>query len=384
VTGGRFAVGDPLRAVAALSVLVYHVALGVGIFRGAENTVPGGAFEPQGLAPAIEAATGHLDLGLYIFFVLSGYLIARPFVRAFVAGDPAPAVVPYARNRLLRILPAFWLVLTVLLVLNGTLGAPAREVLGTYAFAIAYIDTPLINLAAQSWTLLVELVYYLLLPLVALAATALLGRRAGAGARLALVAAGALGLGLASLAWLNERPPDFHEPPASMWPFVPGILLAAVEIELEPRLRGRAFWRWPAVALVAAGVALLALSTGLPGEHEVTRALLIAAGTGAVVAGPLLLQWSTGGTWRVLDNRVAHWLGERSYSIYLVHLGVIYMLRDLATGPDDPEAGFWLLLAVAVPVTIAAAAVSYRLFELPFLRRRARWRRRPAPAGSAP
>jgi peptidoglycan/LPS O-acetylase OafA/YrhL len=165
---------------------------------------------------------------------------------------------------------------------------------------------------------------------------------------------------------------------------VPGVLLVAAEIELEPRLRGKAAARWVALALVPLGVLALVVSTGIAQERLVARDLLTAAGTGAIVGAPLVLQWSTGSCWRALDNPVMRWLGERSYSIYLVHLGLGYLLRDVATGPDGGDRGFWLFLLAVVPATIVAAALSYRFFELPFLRRRARWRRGRAGPPAAP
>ena len=82
------------------------------------------------LGPLIE--TGGYALGM--FFALSGYLIARPFVFAFVHGQRLPRIWSYARNRILRIVPAFWAVLTVLLLIYGTKGATAGEVVSVYGF----------------------------------------------------------------------------------------------------------------------------------------------------------------------------------------------------------------------------------------------------------
>jgi len=59
--------------------------------------------------------------GFQLFFVVSGFLIAGPFIRDAVSGNPLPSLWPYALRRILRIGPAFWLVLLVfaLVSLNG-------------------------------------------------------------------------------------------------------------------------------------------------------------------------------------------------------------------------------------------------------------------------
>src|SRR4051794_41795500 len=59
-----------------------------------------------------------MDAGVALFFVLSGFLLYRPFVAARLDGRPAPSAGRYLRRRLLRILPPFWLALLVM----GALG----------------------------------------------------------------------------------------------------------------------------------------------------------------------------------------------------------------------------------------------------------------------
>src|SRR4029453_8643404 len=89
---------DGMRALAALGVLVCHVALQVG-------------FSPHN-------RFGHyfarLDVGVAVFFVLSGFLLYRPFVARRMDGRPRPSPRDYLRNRFLRIFPGYWLALTLL------------------------------------------------------------------------------------------------------------------------------------------------------------------------------------------------------------------------------------------------------------------------------
>src|ERR1700710_1762052 len=83
--------GDGLRAIAALMIFFGHVFV---------NADPGQAFENYGWG---KDRVARLDLGLGLFFALSGYLIPRPFLRAFILDTKRPDIRRFARNRVLRI-----------------------------------------------------------------------------------------------------------------------------------------------------------------------------------------------------------------------------------------------------------------------------------------
>src|SRR3954452_21423955 len=102
----RFPMVDGLRAFAALTVLVGHTSFLSG-------------FNGHG---EIGAIASRLDLGVAVFFVISGFLLYRPFVAARYEARPAPRVSRYARRRVLRIVPAYWLALTVLTIWPGLRG----------------------------------------------------------------------------------------------------------------------------------------------------------------------------------------------------------------------------------------------------------------------
>src|SRR5436309_6084224 len=95
---------DVVRAVAALMVLAAHaVALSVG---------PGNPSLPRWA----DTAVAFLSNGVWLFFALSGYLIAGPFLRALVAGRAQPPATSYTVRRAARILPAYWIALAVAVV----------------------------------------------------------------------------------------------------------------------------------------------------------------------------------------------------------------------------------------------------------------------------
>jgi len=84
---------DGVRAIAALSVLVFHA---VGFYaRGA------------GVDAWARPWVGRLDVGVAVFFLLSGYLLYGLFLRGRIR------VGAYALRRALRIVPAYWVALTV-------------------------------------------------------------------------------------------------------------------------------------------------------------------------------------------------------------------------------------------------------------------------------
>jgi peptidoglycan/LPS O-acetylase OafA/YrhL len=371
-TNDEFLAGDGLRAAAALSVLAFHtIELVVrkqfgGSYAAAFGAVPGRVLMS-------------LNDGLYIFFVLSGYLLARGFARAIVEGRPTPSLRRYGVSRLLRIVPAFWLAVTVTLLLRGTAGADLGHVLALYGFAQVYslhiVNTEII----QAWTLDIEMGFYILLPLGFLAAARWARRRPTPAARavallvpLAVIAAASWALALAeNPSTLNANPPEF------LFAFTPGIALAVVEPLLNGRMRPRRA-RIVIGVLLAAGAALFAVSCTLPQFAIDQRGAVAAAGAGCLVAAALVRQWTGGRSWRLLANPLAHWLGERSYGIYLFHWLVMLEVAGLAA--HGRLRAVVLTTGATLVLSVAAAALSWRFVERPALRLRRRLvGRRPAP-----
>ena len=100
---------DGVRAIAALSVLGFHA---VGFW--ARGAAEGATIRPW---------VGRMDVGVAIFFLLSGFLLYRPMLASRVIGLPKQKRSAYARNRFFRIMPAYWVVLTVAAIVPGFYGA---------------------------------------------------------------------------------------------------------------------------------------------------------------------------------------------------------------------------------------------------------------------
>jgi peptidoglycan/LPS O-acetylase OafA/YrhL len=373
-TIGRLDAGDGLRAVAMLSIFVLHAVL---------DGDRGGLPDPRNFAEvgSVGEVVARMDLGLSIFFVLSGYLIARPFARAFVDGRPRPSVRRFAANRALRILPVWIAVITLALIVFGTQGAGLVDLLAIYAFVDhLYIGHPAGFPVAQGWTLSAEVAFYVSVPGLGIAAGLLGGRLRRPGARALLGLAGIALLTAASLRWRHYAPSEMsglNNPLTVFFAFAPGIAIALAEPVVAPWLRERpagAAWAGRvllAVSAAAVGVYVLAAPDHYAGLHHTrdTQAAASALFGGALVGGMLVLQVA-GRRSRLLASRAMSWMGERSYPFYLLHFGVI--LLGLRALPEDwsQSARSLVLITGGFAVTMVLSHLAHETLERPFLERR--------------
>ena len=92
-----------MRGAAALGVVLAHAG-------GVTGTVH------KGFGGSL---VSNLDAGVTLFFVLSGFLLYRPYRAAQADDRPGPRLRDYARRRVLRIVPAYWVALTVIAAYPG-------------------------------------------------------------------------------------------------------------------------------------------------------------------------------------------------------------------------------------------------------------------------
>ncbi len=378
-SSGRFAGFDGLRAIAALGVLATHVALHTGF------TVR----DPRGEYWA------RLDVGVAVFFVLSGFLLYRPFVARRMDGRPPADVRAYLRNRFLRIFPAYWLALTVLAVVLDTRDRNDFQNLGDFVryFGLlqSYSASTALGGLQQAWTLTNEVAFYLLLPLWAAGAAYLLRRlapRRAVAVELGVLAAAAA----AALTWrywlhslsgddvsLGTFDPRLHWLPANFHLFVPGMALAVAVEWSRRRQQPLRILEWPRrhpmVCWLGAAACFWAVSTRLGlgfevGATEPTQGVVKEAlygGVGFFLVLPVALAGATlPRSLRWLGSRPMVTLGVLSYGIYLWHEGVTDIYRDVFDVPLF-TGSFPKALAFTVVVSVAAAAVSYYLVERPAL-----------------
>jgi peptidoglycan/LPS O-acetylase OafA/YrhL len=362
----RFPLMDSLRGIAALTVVAIHVAL------------PSGRLNP-GVGGI--RYVGRLDVGVAIFFLISGFLLYRPFVKARALGEPQPSTRAYLWRRALRIVPAYWLALTVTALALGLHSVFTGRGLWTYyGFAQIYSNASDIGGISQAWTLCVEVTFYLFLPL-----WAWIVRRA----RVPELAGCAL-LFAAAVAWKIPFVAG-HDPIPATWAlralpafldhFALGMAMAVLSVRWQEQglPRGvRLLDRWPGLAWLFAAVAFWVVSTriGLSGElfepvnphqfllrHELYGLVGLGMLVPAVVGDP-----SRGFVRRhVLGNRALLWLGLLSYGIYLWHQTAVRWLLDLGIGDVRQPLLPPVFFVAAVALATLLAAVSYYGFERPIL-----------------
>jgi peptidoglycan/LPS O-acetylase OafA/YrhL len=365
-SGPRSASLDGLRGLAALAIFAFHGWL---------YTMP----EPNATdrSSVGEYAVHELRLALVAFFVLSGFLLFRPWIAAVLEQGRAPDVRRYMRARAARVLPAYYLALVgsvaLLWGLRGTPGLrlpPAEELPLYLFFAQNFSPASVMKLNPPMWSLAVEVMFYALLPLVGWLALRLAPRRrTQALVPLALLAIGMLynwtiagqGLGM-----------TFSKTLAAMLPyFALGMLAALVVYGRVIELRAKRM-------LLAAGAVLVVVDAFAKGAapangidatpvFAVVRDLPSGIGfaliVGALAAAP---------EGRVLGGRVLATVGMISYGFYLWHVPVLILLRGHGLLPLDPVLGS----AVAFFPSLALAALSWAACERPVLRWNARRERR--------
>jgi peptidoglycan/LPS O-acetylase OafA/YrhL len=378
---GTLLAGNGVRGVGMLLVFFTHLFL-------LADPAPDNNMASYGWAASL---LGHIDLGLAAFFALSGYLIARPFTRAYVLGARTPRLRSYVRNRVLRVVPAFYLFTVLVLLrfgLDGTLASgavhtsTAAQVIGQFLFVQGQTGGPASVPIGPAWSIGAEVGFYILIPIAYWVATRFAPRLQTPEKRAAFAIA-AVGvvmvLSIASRAVDQYRFAWLTSPPAIMYVFMPGVAIALAEPFLTARLRDRARpARMIAWGLFACS-ALLAVAYALtdydarqtPIHHALgQRALLAALCTGALILGLLVLQLGTDRAPSLFGNRVMLWMGERSYSFYLVHIWVLLELDHALGGGESIATRVVIMTAIGLPITTAIAALSYRYVERPFLERK--------------
>jgi peptidoglycan/LPS O-acetylase OafA/YrhL len=359
---------DGLRGLAALSIFVFHGWL---------YTMP--APDATDRSSVGDYAAHELRLGLVAFFVLSGFLLSRPWFAAALGERRPPNVLRYARARAARILPAYYVALIGSIVLlwglKGTPGLrlpPAGELPLFAVFGQNFSPASVMKLNPPMWSLAVEMMFYALLPVLGWLALRLPARRPTQ----ALVPLGLLALGLLYNWAISGRGlgMTFSKTLVAMLPyFALGMLAALV-------LHGRAIGMRRKRALVAAGAVLVAadavVKAAVPAAgvdaHTlflVIRDLPSAAGF-ALIVGAL----ACAPRGRVVGGRLLAGMGTISYGFYLWHVPVLMVLRGHGLLPLSPVLG----TAVALLPALALATLSWFALERPVLNWTARRDRRAA------
>jgi peptidoglycan/LPS O-acetylase OafA/YrhL len=385
----HFACFDGLRAIAAVSVLLLHTAFISGFTT----------------RSSLGIYTSRLEIGVSVFFLISGFLLYRPFAVSHLAGKRSPNTRRFWERRLLRIVPAYWLALTLLTYVFHlvTMGPGVGEALIHYFFLQIYFPRAVFFGIPQAWSICTEMSFYLFLP--AYAAVVGLRRRAQ-GNQMAwelFGIAGLFGISLVFRWWSTHLPvieivhghfeavcyPNCNTQapfPALMVDWLParldlfafGMLLAVLsawwtERNTEPSWLSRWWMPW-ASWIGAAGAFYWSSHLGVPRTplYLTTPIQGIELQTLYGVFAFLLLLPAIFGP---QDRSLIRWflrfwpvasLGVISYGIYLWHLDLITQFLDW-TGYQSGNVPYWILALGVLALTTVAASISYFGLERPIL-----------------
>jgi peptidoglycan/LPS O-acetylase OafA/YrhL len=347
--GERYPGLDGLRGLAALSVFFGHA---LDLWR--EGTVPAAVVDSP--LHLVWDGTAAVDL----FFVLSGFVLALPFVGA---GAQRPGWTRFAIRRVFRIFPAYWASLALALWFRS-LYAPAG-LAGLSAWIGHFWAAPLgagelarhalligpsfdtSTLDPVVWSLVVEMRMSLLFPLVV---WGLAGVRTWRGGTAALALSLAIALGAPRLG-------------VHTFTFLPLFVLGAVLATLRrPLFASAARLPHPAVLAVAAAALLLYdVRFALFGFRFDYYAADLVIGVGG--AALLVLAAARPGWQRALSSRPIALLGRVSYSFYLIHLPVLIVLTSWLHRAGVPAA---LCALAALVASLALAWLLLHAVEQPF------------------
>lgn len=377
---------EGLRAIAAVGVMIAHTKLHTSDF----------------IEWGITSPLMYILLnGLTLFFGLSGFLLYRPFATGLMTGSKFPNIAKYARNRALRIYPVYIvIVLAVSLVMGTAYAVPQQDSVESSIDLVGYMTNPgliLVNLTmlqtffpfsiktglGVAWSLTVELIYYIVMPLLAFLALRLMMKRRAKGslfwALLPVIIMFAIGMigKIAKVIVFADFPEEdifYYEWGGNWfavfarsfpvqadlfaWGMLAAVLISAFEHERIPHRLGRRF------RLGAVGVAAITTPLSVIAPSPFNESLLAIAFGAAIffVALP-------GGNGKPgLVARTLEWLPIRyvglvSYSFYLWHLPVVWLVVKMGwTGPPNVWGFLWNLLVVFV-ITLALSSVTYHLVE---------------------
>lgn len=365
----RFPALDGVRAFAAFAVVCTHVGF-----------ISGRSLRADLLGPILSRG----DFGVALFFVLSGFLLYRPFALHAVAGAPAPRPGRFLWRRAVRIVPAMALFVVITLTFLTPYRVRASDYLQYLLLIQTYDHHDYDPNLAQLWTLAIEVSFYLLLPIIGTLVSRLAGnvRRAvtvqvglligmsvlpvlfnlwqlrylkGSQALLWLPAYGdwfAIGMGLALLSalprefavlvTLRRTLTDWASAPGTCWLIAAVLyLISSLPVGNPRTLAPALFWQWTGQHALYGAAAFFIMLPLILGNHP--------------------------GLDRVLGSRVARFGGNISYGVYLWHVPLMPKVQK-ALGYHEFDGHFLGLLLATLGCSVAAASASWYLLERPALR----------------
>ncbi|MSW39171.1 MAG: acyltransferase family protein [Actinobacteria bacterium] len=366
---------DGFRAVAAIGVLVYHV-----------GTAQSGFL--QAAEPGAHLLANLGNFGVAVFFLLSSFLLFQPFALSSITNQKLPPVAPFYIRRAMRIFPAYWLAL----VAWSMSVTPEVRASGTAVGKLLLIDqydpnSGIFTGLAVSWSLAIELAFYIVLPIYAVTLSKLLGRVSSPNRRIAWHAI-CLAFWYVSAVgyryWLstaNNGPFRYQ-----LWIFAYldwfalGMLLALASAwlatggSLPQSVRDLANRTWACWTIAGMSYASIVILLDSPKMIRIPLESFLLTSLRYALQGfaafffllPAILGGGVGTGLQILGSRPMIWLGKVSFGIYLWHLIVIGWLPNFDS-ISSTRLRFLTTLAIVLTITVTISATSYYLAERPFI-----------------
>ncbi len=328
------------------------------------------------------------DHGVSLFFSLSGFLLGIPFWKAIISGEPLPRLKVYTIRRLARIMPAYYVTLTILIILSGLWRVPGSfvDIFLHYTFLFNFTEFSIFSINKPFWTVAVEVQFYILLPFIfmlirklsswmAITALCLIGGGAYTAHYYLMNTVSSILPWPYSpwLTWIRPYGAVLHHSllanlPIFLLGFIAGYLFLWIK-EQEDKHQEKIQWVSECVFWVCLIGIFLMINTGLEDSVRIPCApygfpvvpLLI---TIVIIAAPFSSVAN-----RCLDSFPLRLLGIISYGIYLYHVPCLnwtcqYMSRFGFNCVEN-----WIIFGtISIAVTIIIATVSYLTIEKTILR----------------
>lgn len=365
---GRFQAMNGLRLLAASLIVLFHAA----------SSGSGTGLDAD---PGLGALFTLFDLGVPIFFVVSGFLLYRPMVAARLTGTNRKSTGRYAWHRFRRIAPAYWVVLFTAAALGraemGTGSQPWRIA----GFLQIYDPILFTGGLVVAWSLCTEVAFYAYLPF----HDRFMSRSKGAPGKQAAdewIACGVLvAIALAFKIWMYSSGELSRSAylPRYIDAFALGMAFAVLSV-VESNRRGSG---WIFTTSRKLGVLPWAAAAGLvfllslydfpefpnaPNTYEGTGRDLAKLVVAGLVVLPIVVDRegrSPLGTF--LSHRSVRWWGELTFGIFLIHLPLLGWIQDRWELPAELLPTLWLAV-VALLASTVLAGVLYLAVERPFQR----------------
>jgi len=370
---------DGLRAIAALAIVFHHVGFqSAATYR---HDIWGGYL-------------GRLDIGVPIFFALSGFLLFRPIAASVLDDRPLRPAIEHLWRRALRIYPAFWVALTLIILFTSEAFSDLTGTITTYLLVHIHWPTHSLGPMPQSWSLATEISFYAALPLMARFLRPWLRDRERAARRNGLLVFVSLCylLSLFFRIWVLSLGTRWTSAqilwlPGNLDYFAIGMALAVARVgfvtgeSMRARLErlaapAGAWWLLAAVLFQIVsqhmGLALGVETASWP--REIARQGVYGA-IGFCLLFPLVFGVARRSLVRsVVRSRPLEWLGTISYSIYLWHMAfVVHPWEPLADALGAERGSglwayigtdFWSFLVLALVPTLFVSVISYYTVEV--------------------